>query len=42
MKNYTLILFKTKKVMIAKAIMTKIKIFLLNIETDVPKCMCEE
>ena len=39
MKNHSSTLLDTYKAMIAKVIMTKNKIFLLNIETNVPKCL---
>jgi len=38
MKYRTLTLLNTKKAMIVKVAMTKNIMFLLNIETDVPKC----
>jgi hypothetical protein len=38
MKDCTLTLLDTKRVMIAKVAMTNNKMFLLNIKTDVPKC----
>jgi hypothetical protein len=37
MKDSTLTLLDTKEVIIAKVAMIKYRIFLLNIETDVPK-----
>jgi len=39
MKDHTLALFDTKGYMIAKVAMTKNIMFLLNIETDMPKCL---
>jgi hypothetical protein len=39
MKDRTLTLLETKGDMITKVVMTKNKIFLLNIEMDVPKCL---
>jgi hypothetical protein len=44
MKYHTLTLPDTKGAMIANVTMIKkiYIIFLLNIEMDVPKCMCEE
>jgi hypothetical protein len=39
MKNHTLTLLDTHGAMIAKVTMIKNKIFLLNIETDIPKCL---
>ena len=39
MKDRTLILLETKGDMITKVVMTKNKMFLLNIEMDVPKCL---
>jgi len=39
MKDYTLTLLDTKGHMIAKVAMTKNRMFLLNIETDMPKCL---
>jgi hypothetical protein len=41
MKYRTLTLLDIKGDMIAKVAMTKNIMFLLNIETDLPKCMCE-
>jgi hypothetical protein len=41
MKDLTLTLLDTKEAMITKVVMTKNKVFLLNIKTDVPKCICE-
>ena len=41
-KDRILILLDTKEDMIAKVAMIKNKMFLLNIEMDVPKCMCEK
>jgi hypothetical protein len=41
MKYHILTLFNTKRVMIAKIIMIKNRMFLLNIETNMPKCMCK-
>jgi len=41
MKDRILTLLDTKEDMIAKVAMIKNKMFLLNIEMDVPKCMCE-
>jgi hypothetical protein len=41
MKDLTLILLDTKEAMITKVVMIKNKVFLLNIKTDVPKCICE-
>ena len=41
MKDHTLTLLATKENMITKVAITKNRKFLLNIETDVPKCMCE-
>jgi hypothetical protein len=41
MKDHILKLLDTKGVMIAKIVMTKNRMFLLNIETDVPKCIYE-
>jgi len=41
MKDCILILFDNHGAMIAKVTMRKNKIFLLNIETNVPKGMCE-
>ena len=44
MKYHTLILFETEGDMMTKVVMTKNKMFLLNIEMDVPKCLndCEK
>ena len=39
MKDHTLILLDTYETLIAKVTMIKNKMFLLNIETDVPKCL---
>jgi hypothetical protein len=39
MKDHTLTLLDTYETMIAKVTMTKNKMFLLNIEIDVPKCL---
>jgi hypothetical protein len=39
MKNHTLTLLDTKEVIIAKTIIIKNRIFLLNIETIVFKCL---
>jgi hypothetical protein len=39
MKYRTLTLLNTKEAMIVKVAMTKNIMFLLNIETDVPKCL---
>jgi hypothetical protein len=39
MKDCTLTLLDTKEDIIAKVVMTKNKMFLLNIEMDVPKCL---
>jgi hypothetical protein len=39
MKDCTLALLDTHEAMIAKVIMIKNKMFLLNIETDMPKCL---
>jgi hypothetical protein len=39
MKDHILTLLDTYKTMIAKVTMTKNKVFLLNIEIDVPKCL---
>jgi hypothetical protein len=39
MKNRTLTLLDTKEDMIAKVAMTKNRMFLLNIEKDLPKCL---
>jgi hypothetical protein len=39
-RDHTLTLLDTKEDMIAKVAMTKSRMFLLNIEMDVPKCMC--
>ena len=39
MKYHTLPLLDTHGVMIAKVTMTKNKMFLLNIEMNVPKCL---
>jgi hypothetical protein len=39
MENHTLTLLYTHKAMIAKVTMTKNKIFFLNIETDMSKCL---
>jgi hypothetical protein len=39
MENHTLTLLDTHKAMIAKVTMTKNKIFFLNIETDMSKCL---
>jgi hypothetical protein len=39
MKDHTLILLDTYETMIAKVTMIKNKMFLLNIKTDVPKCL---
>ena len=39
MKDCTLTLLDTKKDMIAKVAITKNRMFLLNIKTDVPKCL---
>jgi hypothetical protein len=41
MKYHTLTLLDTKGAVIEKVARIKNRIFLLNIETDVPKCMCE-
>ena len=38
-RDHTLTLFNTHGTMIAKVTMTKNMIFLLNIETDVSKCL---
>ena len=42
MKDRTLTLFYNYRAMIAKVTMRKNKMFLLNIETNVPKSMCEK
>jgi len=42
MKDRILTLLDTKEDMIAKVAMIKNKMFLLNIEMDVPKYMCEK
>jgi hypothetical protein len=41
MKDHTLTLLDTKRVMIAKVVMINNRMFLLNIEMDMFKCMCE-
>jgi len=42
MKDRTLTLLDTKEAMITKVVMIKKnRVFLLNIKTDVPKCICE-
>jgi hypothetical protein len=41
MKYHTLTLLDTKWAIIEKVAIIKNRKFLLNIETDVPKCMCE-
>jgi len=41
MKDRTLTLLDTKEAMITKVVMIKKIVFLLNIKTDVPKCICE-
>ena len=41
MKDYTLTLLDIKGAMITKVAMTNNKMFLLNIETDVSKCLNE-
>jgi len=41
MKDHTLTLLDTKGAMIAKVVMKKNRIFLLNIETGMPKCIGE-
>jgi len=39
MKDRTLALLDTKRAMITEVSMTKNRMFLLNIETNVPKCL---
>ena len=40
-KDRTLTLLDTKRATIAKVAMKNNRMFFLNMETDVPKCMCE-
>jgi hypothetical protein len=41
MKYHILTLFNTKRVTIAKVVMIKNRIFFLNIETNMSKCICK-